>query len=249
MIQIIFIFLLSFSAWSVDIGLEFSVPEIKQGSLTSALIKIDAVGAQEVPPQKLRSKTFADTIYIYEMGTPIRKEGRPYFEAEAKIIFIKVPETNELSFAEDGKSFKIFWNAVTVLPTKADKSFMYGAFSAPARFQAFKWGICLLCITLLLVLIFWINRKYQSRAIRKKHLSDLKKKLIAPSNYFEIVDVWMNRQSYLTTFPLIEESFRNLEQKLFKVQFKPHQSEQEKEFIVESYKDFLISIKGPLDGI
>ena len=59
----------------------------------------------------------------------------------------------------------------------------------------------------------------------------------------------MNRQIYLLTFPAIDEAFRKFEQKLFKVQFKPSQTEHEKAHVVDSYNEFLASIKGSLDGI
>ena len=137
MIQILLLIIISVSSWAVDIGFEFTSKEVKQGSIVSALIKLDASSTQEVPLQKLKLKTFADTIYVHHVGTPLRKEGRPYFEADAKIIFIKVPEGNELTFTEDGKTFKVFWNPITVHPTEKSSQFLYGAFNVPARFKCF----------------------------------------------------------------------------------------------------------------
>jgi hypothetical protein len=233
----------------MDVGLEFSVPEVKQGSIVSAQIKLDATSAQEMPLQKLKSKTFAETIYIYDVGTPIRKEGRPYFEGDAKIIFVKVPESNQLTFTEEGISYKVFWNEVKVVPTEVEKAFLYGAFSVPTRFQPFKWILLVLGAGVISGIGFWIYRLVSFKNQKKKKLRDVKNKLLSPSSYDDVVQVWMNRQLYLLTFPAIDEAFRKFEQKLFKVQFKPSQSEQEKAHVVDSYNEFLASIKGPLDGI
>jgi hypothetical protein len=233
----------------VDIGLEFSSPEIKQGSIVSAQIKVDASSAQEFPLQKIKSKTFAETIYIYDVGIPLRKEGRPYFEADAKIIFVKVPESNQLSFTEDGQSFKVFWNEIKIIPTEVEKTFLYGVFSVPSRFQYITWILSALGILVLVTVGIWFYRKHIFKVAEKKKLSDLKNKLLKPVTYEEVVQVWMERQIFLTTFPKTEEAFRQFEQTLFKVQFKPKQSESEKEKVLDSYKQFLSSIKGLTDGI
>lgn len=233
----------------MDIGFEFSSKEVKQGSIVPALIKIDAASAQEFPIQKLKLKTFADTIYVYDVGTPIRKEGRPYFEADAKIIFIKVPENNELNFLEDGKTFKVFWNPISVVPTEKGKQFVYGAFDVPARFKALKWFLVVFGALVLSVFGFFLNRQYKIKSKRKKALADIKRKMFAATTYPDVVELWMSRQLYLNTFPAIEEAFRDLEQKLFKIQFKPSQSEDEKRDAIEAYKEFLNSIKGKFDGI
>jgi hypothetical protein len=248
-IQILIAFIFSFSVWSLDVGLEFSVPEIKQGSIVSAQIKLDATSAQEMPLQELKLKTFAETIYVYDVGTPIRKEGRPYFEADAKIIFVKVPESNQLTFTEEGVSYKVFWNEVKVVPTEVEKAFLYGAFSVPTRFQPFKWILILIGVGVISGIGFQIFRLVSFKNQKKKKLQDVKKKLLSPSSYDDVVQVWMNRQIYLLTFPAIDEAFRKFEQKLFKVQFKPSQTEHEKAHVVDSYNEFLASIKGPLDGI
>ena len=249
MIQLILLLLISLPAWSTDIGLELSSKNVKQGSIVPALIKIDAASAQEVPLQKLKSKTFAETIYVYDVGTPVRKEGRPYFEADAKIIFIKVPDNNELSFSEEGKSFKVFWNPVIVTPTKTEKSFLYGAFDAPGRLNALRWVFLGAVILLLTGLGFWAKKIFQVKALHKKSLLDLKNKLRAATTYNEIVDLWMSRQLYLQSFPAIEEAFRKFEHQLFKVQFKPTQTDNEKRDVLDAYQLFLTSIKGALDGI
>jgi hypothetical protein len=237
------------SSWAIDIGLEFSVPEIKQGSIVSAQIKLDADSAQEMPLQKLKSKTFAESIYVYDVGTPLRKEGRPYFEADAKIIFVKVPETNQLTFSDEGMSYKVFWNEVKIIPTEVEKSFLYGAFDIPSRFKPLKWILFTLGILGLSGVSYWITEKLKIKKNRKKKLQEVKSKLVAANSYEEVVAVWMSRQTYLSTFPAIEEAFRQFELKLFKVQFKPTQTEQEKTLILDSYREFLNSIKGALDGI
>lgn len=233
----------------MEIGLEFTVPEVKQGSIVSALIKLDVSSAHEFPLQKLKSKTFAETIYVYDVGTPIRKEGKPYFESDAKIIFFKVPDSNPLSYNEEGINYKVFWNKIKIIPTEAEQSFLYGAFSVPNRFEPFKWLLLIVGVSLSSAAGFWVFKKIRIKSDGKKKLSEVKVKLLSATSYEEIVEVWMNRQTYLNTFPLIDEPFRKFEEKLFKVQFKPIQSEYEKSHVIESYKVFLNSIKGPLDGI
>jgi hypothetical protein len=240
---------MSFSVFSMDIGLEIPEKIVKQGSIVSVKFKIDADSAQEIPLQKLKSKTFAGIIYLHDIGSLIRKEGHHYFEADAKVIFVKVPENNQINFTEDGKSIKIFWNEIEILPTEFEKNMLYGVFEIPERSRMMYYFLSLVLFLVMACGGLFIFKKMKMKKMIRQELLKLRDELIGCNSYDSVVRLWMSRQVYLAKFPQIEKSFRDFEILLFKYMFKPSQSESEKSEILTAYKRFLDDIKGGLDGI
>lgn len=247
---ILFIFILPQIAFSATtLNLEFNKGAIKQGSLESARILLKADAVQRVPVQKLKGQTLSNTIYIYDVSPLVRKNGSDFFETNAKVIFVKVPETNALASKLGSEDLLITWGDIPVSPTEGAKGFVFGNFEIPSRPKILLWLSILVGIAVLSVVGFWCRKKYQLKSSLKKKKQALKSELISASSYQDVVEVWKKKHLFLSEFPQIEEAFRTFEGILFKYQFKPRQSEAEVSVVIEAYRDFVRKIEGGLNGV
>ncbi|WPU65521.1 hypothetical protein [Peredibacter starrii] len=238
---------LAFGATALN--LDFGKNEIKQGSIETAKILLKADAVQRVPLQKLKGQTLAETIYFYDVSPLMRKEGSDFFEAEAKVIFAKTPETNALGTKFGNEDLLVTWGNSQISPTEASKGFIFGKFEIPSRPKIILWLSIILGLGVLIFLVIWGRKKYQIKTARKKKMQDLKRELLGATNYQEVVEVWKKKHKFLDTFPQIEESFKGFETVLFKYQFKPRQNETEMAQVTEAYRDFVRKIEGGLNGI
>lgn len=247
---ILFILILHQIAFgATPLNLEFNKGAVKQGSLETARILLKADAVQKVSLQKLKGQTLGNTIYIYDVSPLVRKNGSDFFETNAKVIFVKVPETNALVSKLGAEDLLITWGDIPVSPTEGAKGFVFGNFEIPSRPQIFLWLSILVGVVILSCLGFWGRKKYQLNSSLKKKKKILKSELISASSYQEIVEVWKKKQLFLSEFPQIEEAFRTFEGVLFKYQFKPHQSEAEVSVVTEAYRDFVRKVEGGLNGV
>ena len=231
------------------LNLDFGKTEIKQGSIETAKIQLKADAVQRVSLQKLKGQTLAETIYFYDVSPLMRKEGSDSFEAEAKVIFAKAPETNALGTKFGDEDLLVTWGNTQVSPTQVEQGFIFGKFEIPSRPKILLWFSIILGLGVLTYLFFWGRKKYQFKTAQKKKLQELKRELLGATNYQEIVEVWKKKHKYLDNFPQIEDAFKGFETVLFKYQFKPRQNETEISQVTEAYREFVRKIEGGLNGI
>ena len=234
---------------TTNLTLEFVAQEIKQGSLESVKIHLNPEAAQRISLNKLKGQTLGETIYLYDVSPLMRKAGSSNFEADAKVIFVKTPETNALAFKQETEDLFITWGNTQITPTEAAKGFIFGNFEIPSRPKIILWLSILLGVGLLTFLGFWGRNKYRTKQALKAKTRALKAELTTAQTYAEVVNVWKKKHLYVSTFPHIEDSLKDFETVLFKYQFKPRQSEAEINVVMEAYREFLQKIAGGLNGI
>lgn len=234
---------------AISIQLDFSDSQLKQGQLEVAQVTMPAEAAQNISLQKLKGTNFAETLYIYELGPLIKKDGGDYFVADAKVIFLKIPESPKLIQKLGNEEIILAWPQIEILPTEGGKELIFGQFEIPSRKKILLWVLISLgLLTGLYAVIKYRKQLALKKAAREKRIS-LKEKLFNASDYSHIVEIWLSRDEFLTVFPEIREHFKNFEITLFKYQFKPHQTETEKSEVVTAYREFLTNIQGGLSGI
>ncbi len=228
-----------------DIFLELPQDQVKQGSLVSGKFKFDltSVSSDDVP--KLRGQTLGDVLYVHQIGPLIGRSGGSVYEAEAKLIFVKVPSGTSVPAAGG----KLTWGNLTVIPTEAPKELLFGHFTVPARRQLMLWvGIAtILILGSLLSLKVW--RKFRARREEKQRRQQLKKTLLSAKDFDSVVELWRTKRSYLSEFPHIADPLRELEVVLFRYQFKPSQTEAERTEVLHAYQRFTEAVAGGFDGI
>lgn len=250
MIKILILLLLSTISWaSGDLQLQFSQSEIKQGSLGNATLKVSAEVMEKVPLNKLVGKNFAESVYFHKISPFLRKEGSNSFESEVQVIFVKTPESQSVPDNLNGINLVLHWNQVQIIPTNPGEGLIFGNFTIPERF---KWMFWLSILIGLLAIGFgvWgilkkINQKKKLKEIRLK----IKNEIMSCSTYHDVVLVWQNKKFYCEKFPHLEDPFKKLEKTLFKYQFKPFQSEMEKDEVIKAYQVFVQEIEEGFRGI
>lgn len=216
--------------------------------MESAKIILGPDAAQKLHLQKLKGQALANTLYLYEVSPLIRREGGNSYEADARVIFVKVPETHVLTFKDGSEEVAVTWGEVEIVPTEA-QGLIYEKFSIPSRPKIIAWTLIFIGLIVLGLLGRKGHRKYASKQIQKKRLAELKQELLNGKEYQDVVSIWMKREDFLKAFPHIESSFRELESVLFKYQFKPVQSDVEKNIVIEAYRSFLSQISGGFNGV
>lgn len=245
---LIFIFLPLFSFADSGINLVFNDKTVSQGRLHSAEMNLDLNTLSILDSKKLSGATVGETLYIVDVSPFMRNDAGAY-NASATVIFLKIPkeEAGVIDTAKGKVSVK--WGAIEVLPTEAPETFLFGSFEIP---QGSNLLTLLSVLIGVLVLLFPIKKLYERRKNQralKKQLDLLKKDIFDAHNYEGIVNIWKRKHDFLSVFPQTRESFQKFEEVLFKVQFKPTQSESEKERVVNAYLIFLDEIKGVMGGI
>ena len=244
---IILLVFISLSAWS-KVGM-ILVPDsssIKQGEIVRARLLIQETdGTSSL--SGITNKNIGEVLYLYHVGPFMMKQG--VLESEVKIIFSKVPTSNQVTETIEGEPITIRWSDLKVIPTQQPEGFQFGNFEIPQTMKWIPWAIGLLIVLILLLIVAKFNR----RLGQKKRLKDLQRKLkdelLGADGYEGIVQVWQKKRIYLQQFPALEENFRTLEQTLFKFQFKPQRNESEMAAIKTSYESFKRDISGVLNGI
>lgn len=248
-ISILFIMLSQAAFSAVGLHLDFTQKTLKQGKVTDTIVRMDENSVQKIELQQLKGQSLADVIYLLDVSPLVKKDGGSKFEAEAKVIFLKIPEAQVLLHKLSGVDIAITWSKVEIIPTELTQKLIFGQFEIPSRNKVFIWFIGL--ISLIVGLVFFF--KYRRRLQEKKNISIRRKKhkteLMEAKEYSQIVHVWMQRDVYLKEFPEIHEAFKKFEATLFKYQFKPHQTEAEKAEVQEAYRTFTANIQGGLSGI
>lgn len=251
MINIVLLILLSLPSFSaIKLGVSFYDQNVKQGEIASAKIVIDPQSMQKFGLQKLKGQTLAETLYIYDVSPSMKKEGQNDYESEAKIIFIKVPETTEVKQNVDAEEVTLAWGDITVTPTEAPQGFVFGNFEIP---RVGKWALYLL-IGLLVAgfagsLGYWLSKKSKIINEKKRRIQEAKAQVLSCSSYEDLVNLWKKKHHFIELFPHIKEPFLRFETTLNRYQFKPSRSEKESEEIMAAYREFKSSVEGGFNGI
>jgi hypothetical protein len=238
------------NSWSADrLELDFKMTEVHQGALVSGVLLIQPESVN-LPVQKLKGATIAETIYFQQLSAPLKKDGTSAYASDVKVIFIKPPESETITGSIGPNEIQINVGGIKVVPIQSTGQMIWADFTAPDFFAGnLKW----LWITLLLILlatssfVVWkkVNKKRKIAAHRKKLLKEFR----GCTTYEEIVSLWKRKRVYLQEFPLIDDNFKNFEDVLFRYQFKPQQTEAEKEIVLIAYRKLLEASEGVLRGI
>ncbi len=228
-----------------DIFLELPQAQVKQGSLVTGKLKFDlsSLAPDEVP--KLRGQTLGGVLYVHQIGPLIGRSGGSVYEAEAKLVFVKVPP--ETSVPAAGGILR--WGTLTVIPSDAPREFIYSEFSIPVRRNFLPW-LGIVPLAALVSFLFLVGRRrYRRRRAEKLRRRQLKEKLLSAADFDGVVELWRSKRSYLEEFPHITDPFRELEVVLFKHQFRPSQTDAERSEVFRAYQQFTEAVKGGFDGV
>ena len=233
----------------VRLKLYFSQDEVKQGSVQEAILSVDMHSAQYLEIQKLKGSTPQDTIYFNKLSPLVSNNKDATFEAEVSVIFLKIPEANNIQFKLGDKDVQIIWNDIRIITTKGEPTFIFESFTIPGRKNVAFWIISLLILIITGGVTFFVHQKIKTSQLAKQQKRLLREELVSANTYEEIVKVWQKKINYQKIFPHTEEAFRNLEKTLFQFLFKPHQTEDEKKEALQAYRRFINDIQGGFNGI
>lgn len=229
--------------------LDFSQSEVKQGSLEPATLRVSAEIMGKVPLNKLAGKNFAESIYFHKMSPFLRKEGSTSFESEVQIIFVKIPESQRLIDNVNGTSLVLNWNQIKIIPTDPGEGLIFGNFTIPERFKWLFWLSIFFGIVAISLGVWGIYKRIKEKRKFKEVRLKIKNEIMSCSTYHDVVLIWQNKKFYCDKFPHLEGPFKKLETVLFKYQFKPSQSEKEKDEVIKAYQVFVREIEEGFRGI
>lgn len=229
--------------------INFSSDKVKQGSLQKSLIKLDETSAQVIELQKLKGQTLGETLYIYSVSPLLRKDGGSTFEAEATVIFVKVPEQNKLGYKTPQTDIEVTWNQVEVIPTEAPQELLFGTFTIPSKMKLLTWFLLLSAVVVLVIAGIKGRKLLLNKKALKIRKLNAKAEILSAKEFSDVVHLWQKKHSLFREFPHIEEPFKDLEKVLYKHQFKPFQTETEKIEVMNAYREFTNRIEGGFNGI
>lgn len=233
-----------------DLKLVFDMPQVKQGELVNATLLVPMNQMQDLNVSKFEGQSLAETIYFMKVSPVVKKEGSEDLESEVKIIFTKVPETNGLTGKVNNSDIRLAWNKVEIEATEGAQELLFGNFEIPKKSKLVLWSLLSVLILVILILLIRIFiKKLQQKKNHKEQMERRRNELLGCRDYDDVVKLWQDRQEYFTLFPHIVEPFKKLEKELYKHQFKPKQTEQEKIEIMDAYRTFKRSIEGGFIGI
>ena len=234
---------------AVNIELMFEKNDIQQGSIETATARLTGESLQKINLQKLKGQTLGETLYLHNVSPLLRKEGSKEYESEFKVIFIKVPESSQIVQKFENDEINLKWSPVKVTPIEVPEKLIFEQFEIPEPLKVLKWMIGLV---LMAGLVFGFIKIKKFREIKNKKRSmkkSIKDSIMAANSYEEIVTIWKRKLEITEVFPALGEPFKELEKTLFKFQFRPHQTEDDKNEVKKAYGDFLNAIQGGFDGI
>ena len=230
----------------MDLDLVLSADTINQGEIVPGRIVLNHTEGHSAL-SGLNGLNIQKTIYLISVSPFIGKDGN--YEADAKVIFLKTPETPILTDMINGEEINIRWKPVEIIPTEDPKSFLLGDFDVPFKRNLIQWGVGASVFLMLIAGTWFLNQRRRVHKKIKIEREKLKKDLIGNETYAEIVNMWAHKKLFLDAFPEISEHFKEFEKVLFKYQFKESQAKSEVEEISHAYKDFCSKISGILNGI
>ena len=232
-----------------EIILSFPSDRIKQGSLVETTLKVDLETAQKFPIQKLKGETVGDVLHFHHISPLIRKNEDGAFYADATVIFAKVPEKNSVVYNSNSGQVTLAWPQIEIINTEADQKLIFADFTIPGKKNVWLLILGSLIVIVLFILAWILGSRWKIKQQLKRKKLDLKQKLISAGSYEEVVSLWQKKSEFLKEFGYLEEPFRDLEKTLFKYQFKPKQTDIEKEEVMKAYRAFTQKTEGGINGI
>ncbi len=248
-VVLLFLFMLSFHSLAASqLEIVFSSTDVNQGSMIRAKLIIPP-DLGNLQFQKLKAETFGETIYFQQVSPLLRKENSSVFESEIQVIFTSVPKTPEVQGKIGDEVTKIFWENLRIHPVETPSEMIWADFTAPdVIVRNLKWLWVLFVIP-----IAWFASFFVRKRARKKKILERKKKLAAEiqgaKNYEEIVSFWKKKHDYIKEFPHLAQHLDDFESVLFKCQFKPTQTESEKNDVLKAYRKLMESSEGGFRGV
>jgi hypothetical protein len=243
----LFLLLFSWQAWTkVQFELIAESSQLKQGEITTARLLVKESQGQSVL-SGLNGKNLGQTLYLLSLTPFVGKQG--LLESEAKIIFLKVPQSNSVTEIMNGEEIIVVWNNLTITPTETSKSFLLGDFEIPEVKELLPYLAAILVMSIGVAAFFWYRRRTNKRKLMAKKRQILKEELLNCLSYDDVVSMWKQKRKYLQEFQQLDPHFKDLEVTLFKFQFKPQRSETELHQVIEAYQKFKSDIAGVLNGI
>jgi hypothetical protein len=223
--------------------------QVNQGALVKGTLIVQPE-AVNFPVQKLKGENIGETLYFQNLSPLLKKEGSLSYESEVKVIFTSVPQGKVVSGKIGTQEVAIEWNDISINPVESTGKMLWADFTAPDFFErSWKWVWITLLIILLSFGAFTLWRKFDRKKREKDRRRRLADEFMACGSYEEIVEFWKKKHLYLREFPQLENNYRVFEETLFKFQFKPRQTESEKELVVKAYQKLIEDSKGELRGI
>src|SRR5690606_18091945 len=133
--------------------MESSAPVVHQGELVQVELTVQADSPGGLELQKLKETSVGETIYFYEISPLLKKEGGASPQATARVIFIKVPESNSISGKLNGESLKINLKDIKVEATDTPKVYQFGNFEIPKPSLVIRWILGIIGVLLLSALV------------------------------------------------------------------------------------------------
>ncbi len=238
------------NCWSAEqLRLVFPSNEVKQGALVRARM-IVPLTAVNLPLQKLKGQNLSETIYFQQLSPLLRKDGASEYEADTQVIFLSVPQTTTVPGKIGDAEINVNWDQLTVIPTEVPKEMLWADFTAPdVLYKNWMWLVFVAIFLLIPYPAYLLWEKLSFKKNERKRKLALMEEIKSCRSYDDVVALWKKKHSYLPTFPHLDGPFIDLEKTLFKVQFKPVQSESEKAEVMSAYQKFLTETEGGFRGI
>lgn len=234
---------------STKVRIDFHDKRFQQGSIQQAEIILDETFVQKIEVQKLTSKILGETLYLHEVGPILKTGDSPSFKAKAQVVFVKIPQSDSVSYKLGSEEIVFSWSAVDIIPLEASEGFVFEDFEISKRFKKYYWFFLLLVGVPLAYIFFRFNKKLELKKKVKQEKEAVLKRLLATNQYEEIVKLWVNKNEIYKTYPELNEFFKDVEKVLFLYQFKPTQSQNEKDHVVKVYQEMITKFQGSLRGV
>lgn len=251
MIKYLLCLLFSLPVYSaITLEIQSAAPMVNQGELIEVNLGIQTDSASKLELQKLKGSTVNETIYFYDISPLFRKEDGKKLEAQAKIIFVKVPETQNITGNLNGEVLKVNLSGLQINQTEGAQGYQFGNFEVPRPSKVMEWMLgIVLTLALLLAAGTPLWQKIKRKKAQKLKMQTLKAQILGCRTYEDVVELWKAKHQHLSVFPHVKEPFTKLEEVLNKYQFKPRQSEEEKQQVLEAYRRFTNAVEGGFVGI
>ena len=242
--------LFSFSSLAaVQIEIRFPKAEVKQGSTEKVRLRLDSQSMQSLANQKLKGLTLGETIYLSSVKAFSKKTGEDVYEADARAVFIAVPQGAELLDRSLGQEIRVFWNDVRVVATEESQGLILADFTVPKRLDFSRWILGLLLLGVLTLAGFVVFRKRKKKKELRDRRRKLRAELLGAATFEDTVALWKDKTRYHDEFPHIRGAFARFETVLFRYQFKQFQTEQEKGLVLDAYRTFVSEVQGGFNGV
>lgn len=244
------LFLVVFNSFAVEeIRIHFPEKKIKQGRIEKVEIIFNETNETINNLQKLKSRKIGESLYLQSTGPIIKKDGSAEYVSEAKIIVISKPKSNEAKIDFEGKGVVFKWNDIDLELVEIPNKFINFDFTVPGKSKLWIWIISALSLGVAAFAAIKIKNKTSAKQLEKRRKQELNNLLLNVSTFEDVVNVWKNKSVILRTYPVLEDPFKDLEEILFKYQFKKNQTDKEREITLSAYNDFVSKIRGVIDGI